>query len=218
MIAECGKLRITEIFHSIQGESTQAGRPCSFVRLTGCNLRCAWCDTAYAFEGGEEMTVGEIVDKVLSHGTRLVLVTGGEPLAQPPVHGLLGALLDRGKEVMIETGGSLDIAGVEPRVRIVMDLKCPGSGMEPQNRWENLPLLKPSDEIKFVIRDRSDYEWARRVLSERDLAGRCEVLFSPVFGVLENRALAEWILEDRLEVRMQIQLHKEIWPPGMRGV
>ena len=218
MTAKCVKLRISEIFHSIQGESTQAGRPCSFVRLAGCNLRCAWCDTAYAFEGGVEMTVGEIVDKVLSHGTRLVLVTGGEPLSQPPVHGLLGALLDRGMEVMIETGGSLDIGGVDPRVRIVMDLKCPGSGMEPRNRWENLPFLKPSDEIKFVIRDRADYEWARRVLSEHDLAGRCAVLFSPVSGVLENRFLAEWILEDRLEVRLQIQIHKEIWPPGMRGV
>jgi len=218
MTDQRGRLRISEIFRSIQGESTQAGRPCSFVRLTGCNLRCSWCDTAYAFEGGGEMTVGEIVDKVLSHGTRLVLVTGGEPLSQAPVHGLLGALLERGMEVMIETGGSLDIGGVDPRVRIVMDLKCPGSGMESRNRWENLPLLKPSDEIKFVIRDRADYEWARRVLSERGLAGRCAVLFSPVFGVLESRFLAEWILEDRLEVRLQIQLHKEIWPPGMRGV
>ena len=218
MTRERGKIRISEIFHSIQGESTQAGRPCSFVRLSGCNLRCAWCDTAYAFEGGTEMAVGEIVDKVLSHGTRLVLVTGGEPLLQPPVHGLLGALLDRGMEVMIETGGSLDIGGVDPRVRIVMDLKCPGSGMEPRNRWENLALLKPSDEIKFVIRDRVDYEWARRALSERGLAGRCPVLFAPVFGVLESRFLAGWILEDRLDVRLQIPIHKEIWPPGTRGV
>ena len=213
-----GALRVTEIFHSIQGESSQAGRRCSFVRLTGCNLRCVWCDTAYAFEGGEELGIGEIVDKVLTHGTRLVLVTGGEPLAQTGVHGLLAGLLDRGMEVMLETGGSLDISAVDRRVRIVMDLKCPGSGMEPRNRWENLPLLKASDEVKFVIRDRADYEWARRVLRERGLSGRREVLFSPVHGVLGNRALAEWILEDRLEVRMQIQLHKEIWPPGMRGV
>jgi len=213
-----GALRVTEIFHSIQGESSQAGRRCSFVRLTGCNLRCVWCDTAYAFEGGEELGIGEIVDKVLTHGTRLVLVTGGEPLAQPGVHGLMAALLDRGLEVMLETGGSLDISAVDPRVRIVMDLKCPGSGMEPRNRWENLPLLKASDEVKFVIRDRADYEWARRVLRGRELAGRREVLFSPVHGALGNQALAEWILEDRLEVRMQIQIHKEIWPPGMRGV
>ena len=218
MSAEDGKLRIAEIFHSIQGESSQAGRPCSFVRLAGCNLRCVWCDTAYAFEGGEEMEVGAIVGRVAAHGTRLILVTGGEPLAQPAVHALLSALLDLGGEVMLETGGSLDIAGVDPRVRIVMDLKCPGSGMEPRNRWENLPLLKPSDEVKFVLRDRADYEWARRVLSERGLAGRFTVLFSPVSGALEKRSLAEWILEDRLEVRLQIQLHKEIWPHGTRGV
>ena len=218
MTGQHGKLRISEIFHSVQGESTQAGRRCSFVRLAGCNLRCAWCDTAYAFEGGEEMAVGEIADQVRSHGTRLVLVTGGEPLLQPAVHRLLGALLDCGLEVMLETGGSLDIAGVDPRVRIVMDLKCPGSGMESRNRWENLPLLKSSDEIKFVIRDRADYDWARRVLSAREISGGCAVLFSPVSGVLEKRLLAEWILEDRLEVRLQIQIQKEIWPPGTRGV
>jgi len=212
------RIRVTEIFHSIQGESTQTGRRCSFVRLTGCNLRCVWCDTAYAFEGGEEMTVEEVVDRVAAHGSRLVLVTGGEPLSQSAVHDLMAALLDRDHEVMIETGGSLDIGPIDPRVRIVMDLKCPGSGMADRNRWENLSRLKPSDEIKFVIADRSDYEWARRTLEEHHLPRRCSVLLSPVHGEMDRRRLAEWILEDRLDVRLQIQLHKEIWPSDMRGV
>jgi len=218
MRKETETLRIAEIFHSIQGESTQTGRPCSFVRLTGCNLRCVWCDTAYAFEGGEEMTVAEILERLSAHGARLVLVTGGEPLAQASVHALMESLLEQGKEVMLETGGSLDIGGVDRRVRIVMDLKCPASGMVARNHWENLARLKPSDEIKFVIQDRSDYEWARRVVRERRLTEAHEVLFSPVFGLLPNRSLAEWILEDRLEVRLQIQLHKTIWLPGTRGV
>jgi len=211
-------LRVTEIFHSIQGESTRAGRPCSFVRLTGCNLRCLWCDTAYAFEGGEEMEMEQILSRLAAHGAPLVLVTGGEPLAQPAVHALMARLLDAGKEVMIETGGSLDISGIDPRVLIVLDLKCPGSGMEPKNRWENLDSLKPTDEIKFVIRDRDDYEWARAVLKARHLERRAGVLFSPVFGEMSPRRLAEWILEDHLNVRMQLQMHKLIWPPSMRGV
>ncbi len=218
MIRTDAKLRVTEIFHSIQGESTQTGRPCSFVRLTACNLRCVWCDTAYAFEGGEELTVGEILNRVAPHGAGLALVTGGEPLLQPAVHDLLGALLESGREVMIETGGSLDIKPVDRRVRIVMDLKCPGSGMADRNRWENLEHLKPTDEVKFVIADRADYEWARQVLKERAFSQRCIILFSPAFGLLGPRSLAEWILGDRLEVRMQIQLHKEIWPPDSRGV
>jgi 7-carboxy-7-deazaguanine synthase len=211
-------LLVSEIFRSIQGESTQTGRRCSFVRLTGCNLRCVWCDTAYAFEGGEELEVEEIVARVEAHGTRFVLVTGGEPLAQSGVHDLMGALLARRWEVMVETGGSLDIGAVDSRVRIVLDLKCPGSGMEARNRWENLNLLKPSDEIKFVLAGEGDYRWARQVVRERRLADRFTVLFSPVHGVLSNRALAEWILEDGLDVRMQIQLHKQIWPAGTRGV
>jgi len=211
-------LRITEIFHSIQGESSQVGRPCSFVRLTGCNLRCAWCDTAYAFHGGEDMELDDILRRVDSHGASLVLVTGGEPLAQPGVHSLMTGLLHLGKEVMIETGGSLDISGIDSRVRIILDLKCPGSGMEPKNCWENLKSLKPTDEIKFVLKDRSDYEWARRVLRERRLEDHATVLFSPVFGVLDGRELAGWILQDRLKVRLQLQLHKLIWPPDMRGV
>jgi 7-carboxy-7-deazaguanine synthase len=211
-------LRITEIFHSIQGESTQTGRRCSFVRLTGCNLRCVWCDTAYAFEGGRDIAIPEVVREVESHDAKLVLVTGGEPLAQPAVHDLMDALLEAGKEVMIETGGSLDLSRIDRRVRIVMDLKCPGSGMERMNRWENLPLLKPTDEIKFVVSDRADYEWARGQIRERGLADKATILLSPVFGTMDPRALAEWILEDRLEVRMQMQLHKAIWSPEMRGV
>ena len=211
-------LRITEIFHSIQGESTQAGRRCCFVRLTGCNLRCVWCDTAYAFEGGRDVAIPEIVREVESHGAPLVLVTGGEPLAQPAVHDLMEALLAAGKEVMIETGGSLDVSRIDRRVRIVMDLKCPGSGMERMNRWENLALLKPTDEIKFVVADRADYEWSREEIRRRRLWEAATVLLSPVFGAMDPRALAEWILEDRLEVRMQMQMHKAIWPSEMRGV
>ena len=212
------RIRVTEIFHSIQGESTQTGRRCAFVRLTGCNLRCVWCDTAYAFEGGEDMSVEEVVNRVEAHGSRLVLVTGGEPLSQDGVHELMAALLERGHEVMIETGGSLDIAPINSRVRIILDVKCPGSGMVHRNRWENLSRLKPMDEIKFVIADRVDYEWARRTLEERRLPSRCSVLFSPVHEKMDRRRLAEWILEDRLDVRLQIQLHKEIWPPDTRGV
>ena len=218
MKAGATKLRITEIFHSIQGESSQAGRVCSFVRLTGCNLRCVWCDTAYAFEGGEEMEVDEILRQVALHRTDLVLVTGGEPLAQDGVHALMQGLLGRGLEVMIETGGSLDIAEIDARVRIILDIKCPGSGMQPRNRWENLEALKPTDEIKFVLRDRRDYEWARDVTRERQLERRAAVLFSPVFGELPPRRLSEWILQDHLNVRFQLQLHKLIWPPGQRGV
>ncbi len=211
-------LRINEIFHSIQGESRHAGRPCVFVRLTGCNLRCSWCDTAYAFEEGEDRRVGEIAGAVARHGTRYVLVTGGEPLAQEGVHDLLAELLDRGHEVAVETGGSLDLAPLDRRVMVVMDLKCPGSGMEARNRWENLPLLKPADEVKFVIADRADYEWSRETIARHRLAERCGVLLSPVHGLLAPRPLAEWVLSDRLPVRLQLQIHKYIWPPDMRGV
>jgi 7-carboxy-7-deazaguanine synthase len=209
---------VNEIFHSIQGESRHAGRPCSFVRLAYCNLRCVWCDTAYAFDEGSAITVGEVVDRLAAIGTLYVLVTGGEPLAQPGVHDLIGALLEAGHEVAVETGGSLDIAPVDRRALIVLDLKPPGSGMADRNRWANLDVLKPGDEVKFVIADRVDYEWARGVLRERGLAQRHGVLLSPVHGTLHPRALAEWILEDRLPVRLQVQLHKYIWPPDQRGV
>jgi 7-carboxy-7-deazaguanine synthase len=211
-------LKINEIFHSIQGESRHAGRPCVFVRLTACNLRCRWCDTAYAFEEGVDQGVGEVLEAVEGYGTRYVLITGGEPLVQSGVHQLIGELLDRDYEVAIETGGSLDIAPVDPRAMIVMDLKCPGSGMEATNRWENLDHLKPSDEVKFVLADRADYEWARAAIADRRLAGRLGVLLSPAHGLLEPRALAEWVLADRLPVRLQLQIHKYIWPSDMRGV
>ena len=211
-------LKVNEIFHSIQGESRHAGRPCVFVRLTWCNLRCVWCDTAYAFEEGEDLAVGAIVDRVRGFGAPYVLVTGGEPLVQAGVHDLIGELLDAGHEVAVETGGSLDTAPLDTRAMVVLDLKCPGSGMVDRNRWENLERLKPGDEVKFVIADRADYEWARDVLRDRDLARRAGILFSPVHGGLDPRPLAEWILADRLPVRLQVQLHKYIWPADMRGV
>ncbi len=212
------QLRINEIFHSVQGESRHAGRPCVFVRLTACNLRCTWCDTAYAFEQGKRMTIGAILGRVARFGTRYVLITGGEPLLQPEVHGLIAALLDRGYEVGIETGGSLDIAPVDPRVTIIMDLKCPGSGMEEHNLWNNVDRLKSTDEVKFVLADRRDYEWAREVIARHRLTERGSVLLSPVHGKLSPRALAEWMLSDALGARLQMQIHKYIWPAGMRGV
>jgi len=212
------RLRINEIFHSIQGESRHAGRPCVLVRLTGCNLRCSWCDTAYAFEEGTDLSVDEVLARIAAHGTRYVLLTGGEPLAQEGVHDLARELCDRGHEVAIETGGSLDIGPLDRRVMVVMDLKCPGSGMVDRNRWENLELLKPSDEVKFVLADRADYEWARDVVVRYHLDGRFGVLFSPVHGVLHPRPLSEWVLADRLPVRVQLQIHKYIWPPDQRGV
>jgi len=211
-------LLVNEIFHSIQGESRHSGRPCVFVRLTGCNLRCVWCDTAYAFEEGSAATVGAVADRVASFGTRYVLLTGGEPLAQPGVHDLAAEMLDRGHEVAIETGGSLDLAPLDRRVMVVLDLKCPGSGMSARNRWGNLTLLKPCDEVKFVLNDRADYEWARAVIARERLEARCGLLLSPVHGVLSPRALAEWMLADRVPARLQLQLHKYIWPADMRGV
>jgi 7-carboxy-7-deazaguanine synthase len=211
-------LVVNEIFHSIQGESRHAGRPCVFVRLTGCNLRCVWCDTAYAFEEGETKTVGAVAEAVASFGTRYVLLTGGEPLAQAGVHDLAAELLDRGHEVAIETGGSLDIGPLDRRVMVVLDVKCPGSGMSARNRWENLALLKRSDEVKFVVNDRADYDWAREVIARERLEERCGLLLSPVHGVLSPRALSEWMLADATPARLQLQLHKYIWPADMRGV
>lgn len=211
-------LKINEIFHSIQGESRHAGRPCVFVRLTWCNLRCSWCDTPYAFEDGADQSVGAILEAVAGHGSRFVLITGGEPLLQEGVHDLIAELLDREYEVAVETGGSLDIAGVDGRAMIVMDLKCPGSGMAARNRWENVALLKSGDEAKFVIADRADYDWARATIDRHHLLARCGVLLSPAHGLLDPRRLAEWVLADRLPVRLQIQIHKYIWPPDMRGV
>lgn len=188
------------------------------VRLTACNLRCVWCDTAHAFEAGEWTDVGAVLTRVASFGTRYVLITGGEPLLQHGVHDLIGALLDRGYEVSVETGGSLDISSVDRRAMVVLDLKCPASGMEAFNRWENLARLKPADEIKFVVADRADYEWARAVVERHRLADRCGLLVSPVHGALAPDLLAEWILADRFPVRLQLQIHKYIWPDAARGV
>jgi 7-carboxy-7-deazaguanine synthase len=211
-------LTVNEIFHSIQGESRHAGRPCAFVRLTWCNLRCVWCDTAYAFEEGATMTVAAILDRVRAFGAPYVLVTGGEPLVQAGVHDLMGELLEAGHEVAIETGGGLDTAPIDPRVMVVLDIKCPGSGMADRNRWDNLGRLRPTDEVKFVIADRADYDWALAIIRRHALPDRCGVLLSPVHGTLEPRPLAEWMLADRLPARLQVQLHKYIWPAGMRGV
>ena len=213
------RLRINEIFHSIQGESTWAGRPCVFVRLTGCNLRCVWCDTEYAFREGRQMPVAEIVERVRAYRCDLVEVTGGEPMLQKGIHALLAALLDAGLTVMLETSGERDLGRVDPRVIKIMDLKCPGSGESERNRWSNLDALTERDEVKFVVADRRDYEWARDAISSRRIVERVNaVLISPAFGLLEPQKLAEWILADRLPVRMQLQMHKHIWPPSMRGV
>ena len=211
-------LRINEIFHSIQGESTHAGRPCVFVRLTGCNLRCVWCDTAYAFHEGTSMAVDEVIDRVTAYRCGLVEVTGGEPLLQPDVIELMQGLLSRGLEVLLETGGSLPIDAVPEGVRRIVDIKCPGSGESDRNRWENLDALRAGDELKFVIANRADYEWAAAVLRERALDDRAPVLFSPVHAGLDGADLAGWVLADRLLVRVQVQMHKILWPGVARGV
>lgn len=213
------RLRINEIFFSIQGESSWAGRPCAFVRLTGCNLRCVWCDTEYAFHEGRQMPVAEVADRVLAYRSDLVEITGGEPMLQPGIHPLIARLLGAGLTVMIETSGASDIARLDPRVIKIMDLKCPASGESDRNLWSNLEHLGPRDEIKFVVVDRADYEWARDVIAHRHLADRVNaILLSPAFGILAPDSLASWILADRLPVRMQLQMHKHIWPPNTRAV
>ena len=211
-------LHVNEIFHSIQGESTHAGRPCVFVRLSGCNLRCEWCDTAYAFHEGRPMTVDEVVAKVAGLGCSLVEVTGGEPLLQADAIPLLEALLAAGYQVLLETGGSLPIRDVPEGVARIVDVKCPGSGESDKNFWANLDEIRPGDELKFVLKDRDDYEWAVERVRARRLHLRCPILFSPVQDALDARRLAEWILEDGLPVRLQIQLHKALWPEALRGV
>ncbi|OFW10254.1 MAG: 7-carboxy-7-deazaguanine synthase [Acidobacteria bacterium RIFCSPLOWO2_02_FULL_67_36] len=212
-------LTVNEIFHSIQGESTHAGRPCVFVRLTACDLRCTWCDTAYAFSDGRKMPVGEVVAEVGSYGCPLVEVTGGEPLLQKEVYPLMEHLIARGHTVMLETGGHLPIDQVPPAVIRIVDLKCPGSGESAKNHWPNLDVLRAHDEVKFVIRDRIDYEFAVEVMNRHGLAARtAAVLFSPVHGVLDPKVLAGWILHDRLPARLQLQVHKYIWGADVRGV
>lgn len=205
------RLRITEIFASLQGESTRVGLPTVFVRLTGCPLRCTWCDTAYAFSGGETRTLDDILAEVAGHGLRHVCVTGGEPLAQKGCLALLAALCDAGHDVSLETSGALDIAGVDPRVSRIVDLKAPGSGELARNRWENLVLLRAHDELKFVLADAADYAWAKQQIAEYRLAECCTVLLSPVAGALDPAELAGWIVRDRLPVRFQLQLHKILW-------
>lgn len=205
------KLRVYEIFHSLQGESSRVGLPTVFVRLTGCPMRCVYCDTEYAFSGGGNMTLDEIMEKVASYGTKYVTVTGGEPLAQKPCLDLLKMLCDAGYEVSLETGGAIDTTGVDARVAVILDVKTPGSGEMENNVWTNLEHLKPKDEVKFVLCDRQDYDWAKQLLAERAISEKCSVLFSPVYSQVSPTELAEWILQDKLPVRMQVQLHKILW-------
>ena len=210
-------LKIHEIFHSIQGESSRIGLPTTFVRLTGCPMRCVYCDTAYAFSGGSNMSLADIMLKVAELGAPYVTVTGGEPLAQKACHGLLTALCDAGYSVSLETGGAMDIRAVDPRVSVILDIKTPGSGELAKNLWSNLALLKASDEVKFVLCDRADYDWAKQQLAEHKLNQTCPVIFSPVYSQVNPSDLAAWVLADKLPVRMQVQLHKILWgeKPGV---
>jgi len=212
-------LTVNEIFHSIQGESTHSGRPCVFVRLTACDLRCSWCDTPYAFTEGRKVSIDDVVAQVRAYGCGLVEITGGEPLLQRDVYPLMASLLAQGLEVMVETGGHLSVAEVPEGVVRIVDVKCPGSGEAARMHWPNLDLLRSRDEVKFVIRDRADYDYAKDVVARYDLTTRvAAVLFSPVHGVLAAAELAAWILADRLPVRLQLQSHKYIWGADVRGV
>jgi 7-carboxy-7-deazaguanine synthase len=211
------KLKIHEIFHSLQGESSRVGLPTVFVRLTGCPMRCVYCDTAYAFSGGSNIEIADILAKVAEFGTQYVTVTGGEPLAQKDCHILLKELCDAGYNVSLETGGAIDISPVDSRVSVILDVKTPGSGEVENNVWGNLAHLKPQDEVKFVLCSREDYEWAKELLSTHKINEKCPVLFSPVYSQVNPTALAEWVLADKLPVRMQVQLHKILWgeKPGV---
>lgn len=205
------QLRLTEIFFSLQGETTRSGLPTVFVRLTGCPLRCVYCDTAYAFYGGEQRGISEVLEQVADYGTRYVTVTGGEPLAQKHGRALLVALCDAGYDVSLETSGALDISTVDSRVSRIVDVKTPGSGEEAKNRWENIDHLNARDELKFVLIDQADYDWAKAQVVERKLSQRCTVLFSPVHGMIDPADIGDWVLRDRLDVRLQLQLHKVLW-------
>jgi len=212
------RLRVNEIFYSLQGESSFAGYPCVLVRLTGCQMRCRWCDTEYAFHEGAWRTVEEVVEEVGGHRCRLVEVTGGEPLLQPGTLPLLAAFCDRGHQVLLETGGGLDVSGVDPRVRRIIDVKCPGSGEAANNHWPNLDLLTPRDELKFVLAGEDDYRWAHELIESRRLADRCPIHLSPVHGEVDPAELAAWMMRDRLPARLQLQLHKLLWGARTRGV
>jgi 7-carboxy-7-deazaguanine synthase len=213
-------LRVTEIFHSIQGESTHAGRPCTFVRLTGCPMRCTWCDSEYTFSGGDHFTIEQIMQKVRDYGCRLVEVTGGEPLAQREAFELVQQLCDEEYEVLIETGGYVSTADVDERAKVILDIKCPASGEAERNDWSNLALLRADrDEVKFVIADASDWEFAKKIIEQYELETRAKaILISPAWGLIDLQDLAKWITESGLNVRMQLQLHKYIWGPDVHGV
>lgn len=211
-------MKINEIFKSIQGESSFAGIPTVFVRLSGCNLRCLWCDTKYAYDEGVDLIVDEAIDRVNAFGLQFVQITGGEPLLQKEVYELMDRLLDMDYKVSLETNGSINLSSVDKRVVKIIDIKCPSSGESDRMDFENINYLTKSDEIKFVINDRDDYNWAKKIIDRYNVIKRCNILISPVFGEIEPRELAEWILEDNLNVRLQIQLHKLIWHPEMRGV
>lgn len=211
-------LKVNEIYYSIQGESSKAGLPCVFVRLTYCNLRCTYCDTEYAFYDGSDKTIEEIIAEVRKYDCKLVEITGGEPLVQNESLDLMQRLCDEGFEVMLETGGSLPIKDIDMRVMIIMDLKCPSSKMIKKNLYENIDHIKPSDEIKFVIGTREDYDWSKEIIIKYSLTKKCSVLFSVVFGQLEPVQLVNWILEDKIDVRYQLQMHKIIWHPEKKGV
>jgi len=211
-------LTINEIFKSIQGESSFTGLPCLFIRLTGCNLRCTWCDTEYAFYEGKPKSVQDIMDTIEPLGVQLVEITGGEPLLQDEVYDLMNALLEKNYQVLLETGGGISVAKVPERVIKILDVKCPGSGEEAKNLWDNLDHLNPHDEVKFVLADRADYEWSREILQRHDIPKKATVLFSPVYDRLDLKELAGWVLEDNLPVRVQTQLHKVIWGKDAIGV
>ncbi len=211
-------LKINEIYFSIQGESSYAGLPCVFVRLTYCNLRCSYCDTEYAFFDGKDYSIEEISSEIDKYNCKLVEVTGGEPLMQSDCYNLLNALCDKNYNVLLETGGSLPIENVDKRVTIIMDLKCPSSGMLKKNLYENINFIKPTDEIKFVIGSKEDYDWAKTIIANYDLFNKCNILFSTVFKKLDPEKLVAWILKDNLQVRFQLQMHKYIWNPNLKGV
>jgi len=212
------KLKVNEIYKSIQGESTYMGLPCTFIRLTFCNLRCSYCDTEYAFYDGIEIEINKIISKVNNLKTKLVEVTGGEPLVQEGCIDLLKKLIANNNDVLIETGGALSIKNIPKEVIIILDLKCPSSNMSEKNLWENIPLLKNNDQIKFVIGDREDYEWTKNIIKKYDLNKKHEVLLSPVFNKIESKEIVNWIIEDNLKVRFQMQIHKFIWDDKTKGV